>query len=31
LAALRAKMEEDGFYPNIWMVSDHGNHHLVTD
>lgn len=25
LAAIRAAMERDGFYPNVWRISDHGN------
>lgn len=28
---IRRKMEREGFYPNLWHISDHGNAHLVTD
>lgn len=28
-AALRARMEEDGWYPNVWFISDHGNSVLM--
>lgn len=29
-AGLRAKMEQDKFWPNVWFISDHGNSHLIT-
>jgi hypothetical protein len=22
-------MEKNGFYPNVWFISDHGNAHLI--
>jgi hypothetical protein len=25
--AIRAKMDEEGFYPSVWSISDHGNAH----
>lgn len=28
-AGLRAKMEQDHFFPNAWFISDHGNAHLI--
>lgn len=27
---IRARMEADNFYPNVWYVSDHGNTRLVN-
>jgi hypothetical protein len=27
---LKAKMEKDGFFPNVWFISDHGNAHLMS-
>jgi len=27
---LKAKMEEDQFFPNVWFISAHGNAHLIT-
>ncbi len=27
--ALRAHMEETGWFPNAWFISDHGNAHLI--
>jgi hypothetical protein len=29
-AAVRAYMERQGFYPNVWFISDHGNAHLIN-
>jgi hypothetical protein len=29
-AKLRAYMERDGFYPNVWSISDHGNPVLLN-
>ncbi len=29
VAALRAHMEQEQFWPNVWFVSDHGNAHLI--
>lgn len=30
--AIRAAGNEGaGFFPNVWRVSDHGNHHLIRD
>ncbi len=29
VAALRAHMEQEQFWPNCWFVSDHGNAHLI--
>ena len=26
---VRAAMERDGFFPNLWFISDHGNAHLI--
>jgi hypothetical protein len=26
---LKAQMDADGYWPNVWFVSDHGNAHLV--
>ena len=26
---INAKMEKDGFWPNIWYISDHGNVSLM--
>lgn len=28
-AGLKAKMDTDKFWPNVWFVSDHGNAHLI--
>jgi hypothetical protein len=30
-AKIRRKMEREGFFPNLWHISDHGNPILVTD
>ncbi len=30
VAALLEHMEQDGFWPNVWFVSDHGNAHLMS-
>ena len=30
-AAIEAKMKKDGFWPNVWLISDHGNSHLMTN
>jgi hypothetical protein len=27
---VKARMEEEGFYPNVWFISDHGNAHLLN-
>lgn len=27
---VRAKMDEERFWPNLWWISDHGNAHLIT-
>lgn len=27
---VRQWMDTEGFYPNVWFVSDHGNAHLIT-
>lgn len=27
---VRAHMEAEGFFPDVWFVSDHGNAHLIT-
>lgn len=27
---LRAHMEQENFYPDVWVISDHGNAHLIT-
>ena len=29
-AAIRAHMDRERFWPNVWFVSDHGNAHLLT-
>ncbi len=29
VAALRAHMEQEQFWPNAWFISDHGNAHLI--
>lgn len=29
VAALKAHMEREKFFPNAWFVSDHGNAHLM--
>lgn len=28
---LAARMREEGFFPNVWFISDHGNAHLLSD
>ena len=28
--AARCWIEDNNFYPNCWIVSDHGNYHLTT-
>jgi len=28
--ALQAHMDEAGFFPNVWLISDHGNAHLMS-
>lgn len=28
--AIRAKMDEEQFWPNVWFISDHGNAHLMS-
>ena len=28
---LKAWMEKEGYFPNVWHISDHGNTSLVTD
>jgi hypothetical protein len=28
-ASLRERMEQDQFWPNCWVISDHGNAHLL--
>jgi hypothetical protein len=30
IAAIRKNMEKEGFFPNIWNISDHGNASIVT-
>ena len=30
-AAIEARMKEDGFWPNVWWISDHGNAHLMVN
>lgn len=27
---LREYTEKEGFFPNIWFTSDHGNNHLIS-
>lgn len=27
---LRIHMNQEGFWPNVWFISDHGNAHLIT-
>ena len=27
---VRAWMEKEGFYPNVWFLSDHGNPHKLS-
>lgn len=27
---IEERMERDQFWPNVWMLSDHGNYHLMT-
>jgi len=29
LTVLRARMDADRFWPNVWFISDHGNAHLI--
>lgn len=29
-AAIRAKMDQDQFWPNVWFISDHGNAHPMS-
>jgi hypothetical protein len=29
-AGLKARMDADKFWPNVWFISDHGNAHLIT-
>lgn len=29
--AVHEEMTSHGFFPNVWLVSDHGNFHKVTD
>lgn len=29
--AIKAEGKRSGYYPNVWRVSDHGNHHLVEN
>ena len=29
--AIEAKMKKDGFWPNVWFISDHGNASLMTN
>ena len=29
-SALDSHMEREGFFPNVWFESDHGNYHLMT-
>ena len=31
LEAIREKGNLDGYFPNVWHVSDHGNHMLIED
>jgi len=28
--AIRVRMDKDGFWPNVWFISDHGNWHLMV-
>lgn len=28
---LRQQLQESGYWPSVWIISDHGNAHLVTD
>lgn len=28
-SAINAKMKKEGFFPNVWFISDHGNAHLM--
>lgn len=28
---VKAWMEEQEYWPNVWFVSDHGNAHLITN
>jgi hypothetical protein len=29
--AIEAWMEKEGYFPNVWEISDHGNAQIVTD
>lgn len=29
VAAIKAKMDEEGFWPNVWRIDDHGGHTLL--
>jgi hypothetical protein len=29
-AAVKAKMDREKFWPNVWFISDHGNTHLIS-
>ena len=29
VAALKAHMEQEGYWPNAWFISDHGNAHRI--
>ena len=31
IAAARAIMEDESYWPNIWIVSDHGNWSLLSE
>lgn len=28
---LHAEMDRNGFYPNVWFISDHGNAYILTE
>lgn len=28
--AVRDRMEREQFWPNVWLLSDHGNYHLMS-
>lgn len=28
-AAIRERMDSEGFWPDVWWISDHGNAHLI--
>ncbi len=30
ISAIHAHMDKNQFWPNVWMISDHGNAELVT-